>query len=189
MKNVFLHNRSARGIKSRAKNQGFSMIEVLVSLVVLSIGLMGLGGLQIASLKGASYAHNRTEASLLVMDLSDRMRTNILGVADGKYRIASNYSCSSVRDCNTNECNSDQLALFDINTFSCDVSKRLPQGQLEITCEDNDCTATEDSTDKKQRLNKIHTLTVTWREAINKDQSTSDNKTYDERDIELKIVP
>ncbi|HIP81224.1 MAG TPA: type IV pilus modification protein PilV, partial [Leucothrix mucor] len=64
------------------KNQGFSLIEILVSLVVMSIGLMGLSGLQIAAIKAANESHFRNEASLLLMDTANRMRSNNTGMND-----------------------------------------------------------------------------------------------------------
>jgi len=49
------------------KQQGFSMIEVLISLVVIGVGMVGLSGLQIASMRSTNNAHSRNVASMLVM--------------------------------------------------------------------------------------------------------------------------
>jgi len=70
-------------LKLQKTQHGFSMIEVLVSLLVIAVGLLGLSGLQIASVKGTSNAHSRNVATNLAMELSERMRSNPAGVDDG----------------------------------------------------------------------------------------------------------
>ena len=57
-------------------SEGFTLIEVLVAVVVLAIGLLGLAGLQISSLRGNQSAHSRTQASLIVDDMVERIRAN-----------------------------------------------------------------------------------------------------------------
>ncbi len=57
-------------------NTGFTMVEFLVSVVVLSIGLIGLAGMQLTSLRDNSRAYMRSQASILASDLADRVRAN-----------------------------------------------------------------------------------------------------------------
>lgn len=56
--------------------QGASLIEVLVAIVILSIGLLGLAGLQTTSVQSNYSAFYRSQATLLAYDLGDRMRAN-----------------------------------------------------------------------------------------------------------------
>lgn len=56
--------------------QGFTLIEVMVAIVVLSIGLLGLAGLMASSLKNSHSAYLRTQATWFAYDALDRMRTN-----------------------------------------------------------------------------------------------------------------
>lgn len=56
---------------------GFSLIEVLVSIVVLSIGLLGTAGLMSASLKNTNTAFYRSQATFLADDIVDRLRANL----------------------------------------------------------------------------------------------------------------
>lgn len=58
------------------KQQGFSLLEVLISVLVLSVGLLGLAALQTTSLKNNHSAHYRTSATVLAYDIIDRMRIN-----------------------------------------------------------------------------------------------------------------
>lgn len=69
--------------------KGFSIIEVLVSLVVLSIALLGTAGLTAASLKTTNSSYYRTQATVLADDILDRMRANIEQARGGQYNIDS----------------------------------------------------------------------------------------------------
>ena len=62
------------------RGAGFSLIEVLIALVVLSVGLLGLAALQAEGLRSSSTAFQRTQAVLLASDLMDRMRANRAGL-------------------------------------------------------------------------------------------------------------
>ena len=55
---------------------GFTLLEVLVALVILSIGLLGLAGLQAASLRYNHSSYLRSQATLIAYDIVDRMRAN-----------------------------------------------------------------------------------------------------------------
>lgn len=183
-----------------SKNTGFSLIEILVSLVVLSVGLMGLGGLQIAALKGTNEAHYRTEASLLMINLADRMHANIGapnegGVSDGDYRSNIAVSCATApaKRCDTLSCNSTELAAFDLYSIACGINSGtrksagikdlLPQGELRITCSDNDCSNAEGA------LEKMHNITISWKVAKSKSENLSNGNLHNVKSISLSIVP
>ncbi len=55
---------------------GVSLVEVLVALLVLSIGLLGLANLQLTAIRNAHSAHLRSQASILAQDILDRIRAN-----------------------------------------------------------------------------------------------------------------
>lgn len=61
---------------SVARQRGFSMIEVMVSLIILLVGLLGLAGLVIASQKAESESLQRSQALLLAQDIVSRITTN-----------------------------------------------------------------------------------------------------------------
>lgn len=58
----------------RAPNMGFTLIEVLVTAIVMAVGLLGLAGLQMAAMKSNHSAYQRTLAVLAAYDLIDRFR-------------------------------------------------------------------------------------------------------------------
>ncbi len=64
---------------------GLTLIEVLIALVVLSIGLLGLAGLQTTSLQSNTSAYHRTQATALAYDLADRMRANRNAALNDQY--------------------------------------------------------------------------------------------------------
>ena len=67
--------------------RGFSLIEALVSLVVLSVGLLGVAGLQLTSLRSNQGAALRSQATFLAYDIVDRMRANSGAALAGAYNI------------------------------------------------------------------------------------------------------
>ncbi len=66
---------------------GFSLVEVLVALLVLSIGLLGLAGLQTRGLRDNHGAYLRTQATFSAKDLVDRIRANRPAALAGAYNI------------------------------------------------------------------------------------------------------
>jgi type IV pilus assembly protein PilV len=61
---------------------GFSLIEVLVTLVIVALGLLGLAGLQAKLQVSEIEAYQRAQALLLVQDMADRIATNRKNAAD-----------------------------------------------------------------------------------------------------------
>src|SRR5882724_11312914 len=73
----------------RRCGRGFTLVEALVALVVLSIGLLGIAGLQITSLKANHGSATRTQAVYLAYDIIDRMRANQkAAITDHAYDLA-----------------------------------------------------------------------------------------------------
>lgn len=70
------------------RSRGFTMIEVLVALVVLSIGLLGVAALQLTSLRSNHSSAMRSQATFLAYDIIDRMRANRADALAGNYNIA-----------------------------------------------------------------------------------------------------
>ncbi len=75
--------------------RGFTLIEVLVAIIVLAIGLLGLAGLQLTSLKAADSAYFRSQATLLADDILDRMRSNRSAALAGNYDTSIGHAESS----------------------------------------------------------------------------------------------
>lgn len=74
-------------VKLDRRVAGFALLEVLVTLLILSVGLLGLAGLQAHSLRTNMSAYQRTQASVLAMDIVDRMRANRDAALKGEYDL------------------------------------------------------------------------------------------------------
>ena len=105
------------------KYQGFTMVEFLVSIVVLSIGLIGLAGLQLTSLRDNSRAYMRSQASILASDLADRVRAN----------PATNYTTATASentDCHSSTgCSASQMAEHDLFEWNSKIPTELNNGE------------------------------------------------------------
>lgn len=100
------------------KQEGFTLIEVLVAVVILAVGLLGLSAMQLTSLKVNQGAYSRSQAALMASDMLDRMRANPDGVEAGNYdnldtsgAIPSDQSCSD-------GCSSSQIASQDFREWA-----------------------------------------------------------------------
>lgn len=71
--------------RTEGKEQGFTMIEILVTLFILAIGLLGLAGLLFEGMRNNQGAYLRTQASVLAYDMADRMRSNKAEAQSGSY--------------------------------------------------------------------------------------------------------
>lgn len=58
-------------------NSGFTLIEVLVTMLIMAIGLLGLAGIQVTGMRNNLSAYNRSQATQLAYDMADRMRANV----------------------------------------------------------------------------------------------------------------
>lgn len=108
---------------------GFTLLEVMVALVIFSIGLLGLAGLQSQSLRYNHSAYLQTQATFLAYDILDRMRANKETAQAGGYNAGFSTSGSN-HDCNnsTVTCGTNQMAQFDIFEWKNLLSNSLPGG-------------------------------------------------------------
>ena len=113
-------------------NAGFTMIEVLITMVILSIGLLGLAGMQANGLKSNHLAYMRSQATLLAYDMSDRMRANMAGVTAGNYNNLSVTPATTLNDppaCETGTgCTPANMATYDHAIWAAALAAKLPQG-------------------------------------------------------------
>lgn len=140
----------------RRRQQGFSLIEVLVALLVLAIGLLGLAMLQGQGLKFNTHAYSRSQATTLAYDILDRMRANPDGVGNGFYDVPSQSAAeaaisafaackANACNCALNTCDAANLAKYDLGLWYEMQADLLPQatGNLStITRNGNEVTVT-----------------------------------------------
>jgi type IV pilus assembly protein PilV len=80
------HKLASRPLLLHAR--GFTLTEILVTLVIISVGLLGVAGLHSMSLRNNFDALIRSHASALADEIADRMRTNRTRALAGDYNIA-----------------------------------------------------------------------------------------------------
>lgn len=112
------------------KNEkGFTLIEVLISMFVLSVGLLGLAALQGTSLRNNFSAYNRSQATMLAYDIADRMRANT-GVAPSVYATT---AASEKASCFTSSgCSGADMVQNDLFEWNQSIAVILPSGVGEI---------------------------------------------------------
>jgi type IV pilus assembly protein PilV len=106
--------------QSSKKIKGFTLVEVLVSLFVLSVGLLGLAALQATSMQYNTGSYFRTQATFLAYDIMDRMRANIAAVADADdsgYDQPTSSNVTIAVDCDTSNCTTANLATYDVGNW------------------------------------------------------------------------
>jgi type IV pilus assembly protein PilV len=113
------------------KNAGFTLIEVLIAMLVLAVGLLGLAGLQVTSLKNNQSAYNRSQATQLAYDMADRMRANVAGVTTYTTILPSaatpKANCTPLTP-NPLGCSPTEMAENDLYQWNLAVINTLPMG-------------------------------------------------------------
>jgi type IV pilus assembly protein PilV len=126
-------------IKPANNSSGFSLIEVLITVVVLSIGLLGLASLQANSMQMNREAFMRTQAILLAYDMADRMRANMVAVASNDYHLPGSGSAVGACKSKGAVCTPAQMAQNDAYEWSQTLARHLPSGEG-VVCRDADPT-------------------------------------------------
>lgn len=115
-----------RGFQGVGKYSGATLIEVLISLLILAIGLLGMTGLQTVSLRNTQSAYLRTQASIASNDIVERIRANLQGVEANNYDAnagAATAACNTIAGCTAG-----QLAANDIAEWKLALAADLPSG-------------------------------------------------------------
>ena len=114
-------------IRKPFSSSGFSLIEVLITILVVSFGLLGMAALIVSGARSNNIAHYRSIASKQTEDIADRMRANLAGVTAGAYNaLTTTIPASS--DCLTNTCNAAQVAAYDHAQWNTANFRLLPSG-------------------------------------------------------------
>ncbi len=132
------------------KQTGFTMLEVLVTMVILSFGLLGIAGIIANGLKNNQSSYARSQASWLANDIVDRMRANRAAaeVASSPYNLAIGTAPTGAT-----------VAAIDLTSWRSALAASLPSGTGGVTL---------DNASKKV------TVTVQWDESRIKNASNAE---------------
>ncbi|WP_100643404.1 type IV pilus modification PilV family protein [Alteromonas facilis] len=140
------------------------MVEVLITLFILSVGLLGVASLQFIGSFANADALSRTQAVLVAQQMSERLRASAVSSTEGDGLIVNNayfdttlynfenlscgtsgnpYQChclahpAAIPDCRQNPCTAAEVASFDAYEMSCAAVNSNPLIELELSCNDN----------------------------------------------------
>jgi type IV pilus assembly protein PilV len=120
--------------------QGFTMFEMMIALLILSVGLLGIAGLQTRGQQFNHVAYTRTQAVFLAYDLMDRIRNNTDVTVgndngdDGAYAINCTAAAKALdNECNANQCAPARLVTYDLTNWCIAVGNALPEGSAVLT--------------------------------------------------------
>jgi type IV pilus assembly protein PilV len=131
-------------MSGHAGQHGFTLLEVLIAVVILSVGLLGLAALQATSLKSNHASLVRSQIAILSYDMVDRMRANMPAVTLGDYDLPTstqNANCTTVTGCTPT-----QMADHDYFEWTTLIARALPAGQG-VVCRDGSDGSIFDGTD------------------------------------------
>ena len=144
--------------------QGLTLVEVMIAMVVLSVGLLGLAGLQIHGLRGTSNANSRVQATFILSGMSERMHANptefTQNLTYNGVALNANACGAQPPSCNGGGCTTAQLFTHDNYEVCMSMAANLPAGAtLNIVCTAPCVAGIPGSVDGSP-----HTLTLNWSE-------------------------
>ena len=173
--------------RPRPTQSGLTLIEVLVTVVILAVGLLGMAAMQLSGIRGANGANYRTQATIYANDLAERMRANpdglytdhaFLNVDTSAINCAAAPAtyCSAYYDGSNQvapaNCTTAQMATFDLNVWYCGevnsgiriggLNTTLPEGDATIVCNDVNPPSGDDG--DACTFSSPHTIRVSWTE-------------------------
>ena len=134
--------------RARSLPRGFTLVEVLVALVVMSVGMLGIAALYLEGLRAGRTAIYRTTAVNLAADMADRIRANRQArIAYAGTGPGSDESCVNGEE----DCTPVQLADDDWFSWSNQIAAQLPDGASAEILVDGGATP-------------VYTITLQWPE-------------------------
>lgn len=162
---MVLHNMKIQSTyKIIRKQVGLSLLEILITVLIMAVGSLGIAALQLTGLKYATGSYGRTQATLLAGDMLDKIRANreYAKNGGGNY-VISNFtdSATSSSDCTSTVCTPGQLADFDASNWIQNVSRLLVSGKGKIVLDSSTGVTGE----------TIAEISIQWRKSATKENS------------------
>ena len=133
-------------LRHRTSQRGFSLIEVLIALVIMSVGMLGIASLYVQSMQAGRTSLFRHNAVTLAGDVADRIRAN--PTAGSAYTEGGvDYGCID----GGVVCSTPQMAAQDVLQWSAQAEETLPNGDVSIQF-------------NNAVVPPVYTIAVTWDE-------------------------
>jgi len=119
--------RIIKNIRAGRIQRGFSLVEVLIALIIMSVGMLGIAGLYVQSMQAGRTSLFRHHAVTLAGDVADRIRANPRagGVYEGP---GVDFNCVGAGI----DCDEVEMASTDILLWSQQANESLPNGTVTI---------------------------------------------------------
>lgn len=114
----------------RQNAAGFSLVEVLIALIIMSVGMLGIAGLYVHSMQAGRTSLFRHQAVSLAGDIADRIRANPTAGAAYAAANGANNGCTPPA---TAECTPAEMAANDILVWKDQAGGTLPSGDVVVT--------------------------------------------------------
>jgi type IV pilus assembly protein PilV len=108
------------------RESGFTMIEVMIAVVIVSFGLLGFAGLLTKAIQDNRVAYMRSQATILAYDITERMRANRNAAISGGYTIAMGSNAAGTT-----------LAALDTQDWKGNLASLLPGGDGAVNVDGN----------------------------------------------------
>jgi type IV pilus assembly protein PilV len=124
-------------MKMKRTIQGFTMIEVLIAVLVVSFGMLGIASVLFASMRSSTSNYTRQVAAAYAYDIIDRMRANDVEAAQagGPYTVAMDPTGPGTEptSCVASTCTAAAMAAYDVWEWQYELENNLPSGEGSIT--------------------------------------------------------
>ena len=149
----------------RRSQAGATLMEVLVSFLIVSFGLLAMLSMQNAALQFNKTSEMRSVATMLANDIGDRMKANIAATLAGNYDMTSAYSPASSTPARTDcaiadNCSAQELATRDLGEWLRTLYFSLPSSDAYLVA---------------NTANRAVDLWIAWRDPNNSDDPVADN--------------
>ena len=142
------------------RNDGFSLLEVLVALFLITIALLGTAGMQAYGVKVTQGGQFRAQAVLLGADFMERVEANNVAAVAGNYQATLPIT-TSPPNCVITSCTPANMAAYDLDQFQQNLAKQLPAATATIAMAPGVAGLF------------VYTLTVNWQERSFKSKSSA----------------
>ena len=129
------------------------MIEILISMVIIAIGVMGAIGLKIASTRAVGDSNLRSMAAMYAQDIMERARANKTRAAAGEYNLAAGATAPA---------SPTTIAQIDVAQWAAQLSNNLPSGRGTVSIAAGTATVTVSWTERAPNNNTGRTVTFSF---------------------------